>query len=80
MLRKSNPDPIQNPAIRLLDFVEKYDNDKLGRKDLVFITEKTTKASPIVAQGYDVIGSGLVEKMVQRWLREWNVESRRVSL
>jgi hypothetical protein len=75
MLRKSNPDPIQNPAIKLLDFfVEKYDNDKLGRKDLVFITEKTTKASPIVAQRYDVIGSGLVEKMVQRWLREWNVE------
>jgi hypothetical protein len=52
MLRNSNPDPIQNPAIKLLDFfVEKYDNDKLGRKDLVFITEKTTKASPIVAQG-----------------------------
>jgi hypothetical protein len=33
-----------------------------GRKDLVFLTEKTAKSSQTVAQGYDVIGSGSVEK------------------
>ena len=73
MLRKSNPDPLQNPTVKLLGFfMEKYDNDTPGRKDLIFVTEKTVKASTTVAQGYDVIGSVLVEKMVQRWLTEWS--------
>jgi len=73
MLRKSNPDPIQNPAVKLLDFfTEKYDNDRPGLKGLVFVTERTAKVSPTISKGHDVIGSGLVEKMVQRWSREWN--------
>lgn len=64
---------MQNPTVKLLDFfVEKYDNDRPGRKDLVFVTEKTARASPTVGKGYDVIGSGLVGKMVQRWMKEWN--------
>jgi hypothetical protein len=75
MLRKSNLDPVKNPTVKLLDFfTEKYDNDRPGRKDLVFLTEKTAKASQTVAQGYDVTGSGLVEKMAKRWLKEWNAE------
>jgi len=75
MLRKSNLDPVKNPTVKLLDFfTEKYDNDRPGRKDLVFLTEKTAKASQTVAQGYDVTGSGLVEKMMKRWLKEWNAE------
>lgn len=75
MLRKSNLDPVKNPAVKLLDFfIEKYNHDRPGRKDLVFLIEKTATASQTVAQGYDVIGSGLVEKMVQRWLKEWNAE------
>jgi hypothetical protein len=72
MLKDSNQDPVQNPTIKLLDFfIEKYDNERLGRKDLVFMTEKTAQVSRTVVKGYDVIGSGLVQKMVQRWLTEW---------
>ncbi len=72
MLRKSNPDPVHNPAIKLLDFfAAKYDNDSPGRKNLVFVAEKTANTSPTVAKGYDVIGNGLVKKMVQNWQTEW---------
>lgn len=72
LLRSSNLDPVQNPPIKLLDFfTSKYDNDALGRKDLVFITEKTALESKIVKQGFNVIGSGLVAKVVQRWMEEW---------
>ena len=72
LLRDSNSDPVQNPTIKLLDFfTEKYDNDKPGRKGLVFLTEKTGLASKTVGNGYDVVKEGLVEKMVEKWLAEW---------
>jgi hypothetical protein len=73
MLRKSNPDPLHNPTVKLLDFfVEKYDNESPGRRGMVFVTEKTAKASLTIAEGYDVIGSGLVKKMVRNWQKKWN--------
>jgi hypothetical protein len=75
MLRDSNPDPVQNPTVKLLEFfAEKYDNDRPGRKNLVFMMEQSGKASQTVAARYDVIGSGLLEKIVQRWLMEWKLE------
>jgi hypothetical protein len=68
MLRDSNPDPIQNPTIKLLDFfAEKYDNDRPGRSGLVFETQKTETASTTIRGGFDVIGSGLLAKFVARW-------------
>jgi len=71
-LRDSDPDPATNPTRKLLDFfAEKYDNEKMGRKGLVFATEKTEKASETLRGGFDVIGSGLVRKMVQQWLKVW---------
>ncbi|RDW71704.1 hypothetical protein BP5796_07738 [Coleophoma crateriformis] len=72
LLRDSNPDPVANPTIKLLDFFsEKYDRDGPGRSELVFETELTGEASPTVRDGYDVIGSGLISRMVMRWACEW---------
>jgi thioester reductase-like protein len=74
LLRESDIDPVKNPTIKLLDFfAEKYDNEKAGRKALVFATEKSGIVSKTVASGYDVVYSGLVGKMVQKWKMEWAV-------
>lgn len=68
MLRESNPDPVANPTIKLLDFfAKKYDNDQPGRKGLVFETAKTEASSSTIRGGFDVIGSGLIDKVVARW-------------
>lgn len=71
-LRASDPDPRRNPTIKLIDFyAEKYDNDRPGRAGLVFETHKTEVASATMRSGFDVIGSGLVEKMVTWWKTQW---------
>ncbi|KAF6835139.1 Iterative polyketide synthase CazM 2 [Colletotrichum musicola] len=71
-LRESEPDPARNPTYKLLGFFEeKYDNDRPGREGLVFETKRTGERSPAVGAGWDVVGSGLVEKMV-RWMEtQW---------
>ncbi|KAL1899932.1 putative NRPS-like protein biosynthetic cluster [Sporothrix stenoceras] len=71
-LRASDPDPRKNPTIKLIDFyAEKYDNDRPGRAGLVFDTHKTETVSAAMCSGFDVIGSGLVEKMVNWWKTQW---------
>jgi hypothetical protein len=71
-LRNSEKDPEKNPTIKLLDFfAEKYDNDKPGRKGLLFLTEKTAEKTEAIRHGYDVVGSGLVKKFVDSWRLEW---------
>lgn len=71
-LRESDPDPKKNPTRKLLDFfTEKYDNDKMGRKGLVFVTDRTENASPTLKGGFDIIKSGLMHKTVQQWLKTW---------
>ncbi|KAL2882794.1 hypothetical protein SGCOL_002006 [Colletotrichum sp. CLE4] len=71
-LRESDPDPERNPTYKLLGFFEdKYDNDRPGRQGLVFETERTGARSAAVGDGWDVVGSGLVERMV-RWMEtQW---------
>lgn len=72
LLRESDPDPIKNPTFKLLDFfTEKYDNDNPGREGLVFDTSKTAERSEAVRDGFDVTGSGLVDKMVAWWKTQW---------
>lgn len=72
LLRESDPDPIKNPTFKLLDFfTEKYDNDNPGREGLVFDTRKTAEKSEVVRDGFDVTGSGLVDKMVTCWKTQW---------
>ncbi|CAK7216199.1 putative NRPS-like protein biosynthetic cluster [Sporothrix curviconia] len=74
-LRASDPDPHRNPAIKLIDFyAEKYDNDRPGRAGLVFDTHRTEEASETMRTGFDVIGSGLVAKMVAWWKTQWAEE------
>jgi hypothetical protein len=71
-LRQSDPDPKKNPTRKLVDFfAEKYDNDKMGRKGLVFVTELTENASETLRGGFDIIGTGLIKKMAQQWLKTW---------
>lgn len=71
-LREGEQDPSRNPTIKLLDFFEgKYDNDSPGRKGLVFETVKTGGQSEAVRDGYDIIGSGLIEKIVREWTKVW---------
>ena len=71
-LRESEPDPAKNPTRKLLEFfAEKYDHDGLGREGLGFRTEKTELASPSLRGGVDVVGSGLMGKIVKEWLSVW---------
>ena len=71
-LRYGEQDPQKNPAIKLLDFfTEKYDNDKMGRKDLVFESKKTEEASPTLRGGVELIRSGLIKKYVEAWRKVW---------
>ncbi|KAI0126111.1 hypothetical protein BJ170DRAFT_672368 [Xylariales sp. AK1849] len=71
-LRNSESDPVKNPTIKLLDFfATKYDNDNPGREGLIFETKATEQASESVRAGFDVIRSGLVEKMVAWWNTQW---------
>ena len=67
-LRNSEKNPELNPTIKLLDFfIEKYDNDNPGRKDLVFLTAKTEEECDAIREGYDIIGSGIVRKFLEGW-------------
>ncbi|CZR53066.1 related to nonribosomal peptide synthetase MxcG (component of the myxochelin iron transport regulon) [Phialocephala subalpina] len=71
-LRDSESSPEKNPTIKLLDFfTEKYDNDRPGRRGLVFLTEKTGEKSEAIRHGYDIVGSGIIKKIVESWKREW---------
>lgn len=71
-LRDSDTNPEKNPTIKLLDFfAEKYDNDRPGRKGLVFLTEKTGERSEAIRHGYDIVRSGILKKIVESWRREW---------
>ena len=71
-LRNGEKDPEKNPTIKLLDFfTEKYDNDRPGRKGLVFLTDKTAAKTSAIGDGYDVVGSGLIKKFVDSWSLEW---------
>ena len=55
-----------------MDFYSnKYDNDEIGRKGLTFVTKKTASVSPTLSGGYDVVGSGIVDKLVRQWRTQW---------
>ncbi|EFW99074.1 nonribosomal peptide synthetase-like protein [Grosmannia clavigera kw1407] len=72
LLRASDADPTRNPTIKLIDFFsEKYDNDRPGRSGLVFETDRTERASKTMEDGFDIIGSGLLDKMVAWWKTQW---------
>ncbi|KAI8625000.1 acetyl-CoA synthetase-like protein [Xylariaceae sp. FL1651] len=71
-LWKGDQDPIRNPTVKLADFfTSKYDNDKPGRKGLVFDTTETERKSKAVASRVDVIGNGTIRKCVEKWRKDW---------
>ncbi|KAK0106352.1 hypothetical protein ONS96_003987 [Cadophora gregata f. sp. sojae] len=66
ILQKSNPDPIANPPIKLLEFfASKYDNDK-PRTGLVYDTSYARFLSPSLAAA-PKLDQHLVEQFVQRF-------------
>lgn len=72
LLRDSDPNPETNPTIKLVDFfTNKYDTGLPSRSGLVFETQKGEKESETLSEGFDVIGSGLVFKMVKWWQTQW---------
>lgn len=72
LLRKSDPVPEKNPTIKLLDFfADKYDNDRPGRKGLVFVTSKAEEISQTMKDGFEIISSGLVGRMAKWWETQW---------
>jgi thioester reductase-like protein len=66
-LRASNPDPVTNPPIKLLEFfVSKYDND-LPRTGLTYDTSYAQFLSPSLASA-PVLSQSLVSKFVSHFL------------
>jgi carbohydrate kinase (thermoresistant glucokinase family) len=76
LLRKSNPDPVANPPIKLVEFfASKYDND-LPRKGLTYNTSYARFLSPSLAAA-PVLDQALVDKFVQQFLKtSWNTITR----
>lgn len=67
-LRKSNPDPVANPPIKLLDFfASKYDNDRPSKR-LEYDTSHARSLSRSLA-GAPVLDQSLVDKFVQHFLK-----------
>lgn len=62
-LRASNPDPSQNPSVKLVDFfANKYDNDN-ARGSLKFATDAAQRHSPSLANA-GVIDIDIMQKIV----------------
>ncbi|KAI5240362.1 acetyl-CoA synthetase-like protein [Aureobasidium subglaciale] len=62
-LRASNPDPRENPSIKLVDFfASKYDNDD-PRKSLTFASENARRHSPSLAKA-GIINVDIMQKIV----------------
>ncbi|KAI5866988.1 L-aminoadipate-semialdehyde dehydrogenase [Durotheca rogersii] len=71
-LREDDQGPQKNPTVKLLDYyVEKYDNDAAGRSALAFETQTTAKYSETIKQGFDIIGSGILQKCLDNWQLSW---------
>lgn len=71
-LREGEQDPVKNPTTKLVDFfARKYDNDGPGLKGIVFDTKVTEQRSRTIADGYDIIKSGLLARCVESWKKDW---------
>ena len=68
-LRASNPDPVLNPTIKLVEFFgSKYDNDVVKRKSMGYTTTAAESLSPALALTPQLT-QGLVTKFVRHFLR-----------
>lgn len=75
LLREGEQDPRLNPTVKLLDFyANKYDNDKSEGDGIIFEIAETAKKSYDIRTGYDVVGNALIERCVECWRNEWDME------
>jgi carbohydrate kinase (thermoresistant glucokinase family) len=75
-LRASNPDPIVNPPIKLLEFfASKYDNNNTKRPSLTYDTRQARSFSPYLAAA-PILNKTLVSKFIQHWTRtSWTIKT-----
>lgn len=84
-LRASNPDPVVNPVIMLVDFfASKYDRDQPVSDDKVkgftYDTEKACSFSPSLASA-PLVDAGLIKKFVSYWsTNSWLSESQKSEI
>ena len=73
-LRASNPDPVANPPIKLLEFfASKYDNDNPKRSGLTYATGKARSISPHLAAA-SVLNKEIVNKFIKHWTNtSWTI-------
>ena len=89
-LKTSNQDPAANPSVKLIDFWEhKYGQaqdptqtqTEVGagklqpRKELNFETHRTLQDAQSLGSAGDLIASGYMEKVVERWMEKWSSSS-----
>lgn len=75
-LRASNPDPIANPPIKLLEFfASKYDNNNTKRAGLTYDTRQARSFSSNLAAA-PLLNDAIVGKFIQHWKRtSWGPKS-----
>ena len=64
-------DPNRNPAIKLVDFFAEEFADKTAGSEIVFEIGMAEEASPALRKAPKVIESGLLQKMVEVWMKRW---------
>lgn len=67
-------DPERNPAIKLVDFFEAMfadQGDDAESDRIVFDIGKAKRQSPALRNAPRVVESGLVSKMVAKWMKKW---------
>ena len=80
-LRQSEDDPGRNPSIKLLGFWEmRYGGVGKDRQDvgngvteerLIYSLECSLQCSPALRGAENIVGDGLVDKFVQKWMERW---------
>ena len=69
LLRASNPDPVANPTIKLVEFFAgKYDNDVTKRKNMEYVTAASEEISPSLSN-VPALSTELVRKFVEQFLK-----------
>ncbi len=73
-LRNSNPDPVANPPIKLVEFfASKYENSDAKKRGLTYETSQARVFSPTLAAA-PVLDQEIVKKFIQHWTNtSWNV-------
>jgi hypothetical protein len=60
-----------NPAIKLLEYFEQTFGHRSGTGDIVFDTAEAQKQSAVLRNAEDVIVSGVMCKIMEKWTQKW---------